>query len=135
MLPFSKGNLITLSNREKCSPWKVSYFDAKWYPEFTQCIIAQYGDQLISSALNVKINKPYPSRTSGSSMTKWHYQYPSTVKKVYTRGSQYGLHIKTTWGDLKKKKKLNADSTPEQLKESFSEVQALVLFVKLPKQF
>lgn len=42
MLPFSRGNLTTLSNREKCSPWEVSDFYAKWYPksEFTQCIIA-----------------------------------------------------------------------------------------------
>ena len=42
MLPFSKGNLTTLGNREKQSPWKVSYFYAKQYPksEFTQCIIA-----------------------------------------------------------------------------------------------
>lgn len=57
LLPFSKGNLTTLSNREKCSLWKVSYFYAKW-SEFTQCLV--YEDQLISSELNVKINKPSP---------------------------------------------------------------------------
>lgn len=62
MLPFSKGNLTTLSNREECSPWKVSYFYAKWYPVriYTMYYCLIYEDQLINSELNVKINKPNP---------------------------------------------------------------------------